>query len=142
MYLGTKKSAMLKLEAVQQRSIDAFPLYTRATEGFRLRVRCLDLSARRAYSTRRGGIAAAQVQGPVSQAEALKQPIAADHKAGESLEKLEGTKKESLALLEWPALCRQVAAFASTPMAAQWILLSGLPIGRSKVRCSAAKLCQ
>ena len=45
----------------------------------------------------------------------------------------EDTSKESLVLLEWPALCRQVAAFASTPMAAQRILLSGLPIGRCKV---------
>lgn len=45
----------------------------------------------------------------------------------------EQTEKESLQVLEWPALCRQVAAFASTPMAARSILLSGLPMGRSKV---------
>jgi len=43
-------------------------------------------------------------------------------------------QQESMALLEWPSLCRQVAAFASTPLGARRIMLSGLPIGRSKVR--------
>lgn len=45
-----------------------------------------------------------------------------------------GIVEESYSLLEWPALCRQVAAFASTTMGARRILMSGLPVGRSKVR--------
>lgn len=45
----------------------------------------------------------------------------------------ESTIQESLVVLEWPALCKQVAAFASTAMAAQRILKSGLPLGQSKV---------
>lgn len=42
-------------------------------------------------------------------------------------------QQESLVLLEWPSLCRQVGAFASTLLAARRIMLSGLPIGRSQV---------
>ena len=42
-------------------------------------------------------------------------------------------QQESLQLLDWPALCRQVAAFAATPMAAEQLLQGGLPIGGSQV---------
>jgi hypothetical protein len=45
----------------------------------------------------------------------------------------EDVQQESMVLLEWPTLCRQVAAFASTPLAARRIMMSGLPIGRSQV---------
>jgi DNA mismatch repair protein MutS2 len=36
-------------------------------------------------------------------------------------------------LLDWPAVCRQVACFASTPMAAEQLLQGGLPMGRAQV---------
>lgn len=42
-------------------------------------------------------------------------------------------QQESLRLLDWPAVCSQVACFASTPMAADQILQRGLPMGASKV---------
>ena len=42
-------------------------------------------------------------------------------------------QEESLQLLDWPAVCSQVACFASTPMAADQILQHGLPMGKSKV---------
>ena len=42
-------------------------------------------------------------------------------------------QQESLQLLDWPAVCSQVACFASTPMAADQILQRGLPMGASKV---------
>lgn len=48
------------------------------------------------------------------------------------------THQESLVLLEWPALCRQVAAFANTSTAAQRIVESGLTMGRSKVTDSVS----
>ncbi len=41
---------------------------------------------------------------------------------------------ESLQLLDWPALCAQVAAFASTPLAAEPLLRGRLPVGESQVR--------
>ena len=40
---------------------------------------------------------------------------------------------ESLQLLDWPAVCAQVACFAATPMASDQILHSGLPMGASQV---------
>lgn len=40
---------------------------------------------------------------------------------------------ESLRLLEWPALCRQVAAFASISITARDIQRDGLLIGSSQV---------
>ena len=84
----------------------------------------------------------APAQGSVSQREAVGAPEVALNEGQDQLDPNEGTRKESLILLEWPALCRQVAAFASTPMAAQRVLLSGLPIGRSRVRYTAAVLLQ
>lgn len=42
---------------------------------------------------------------------------------------------ESAELLEWPAVCAQVAAFTATPAAAERVLNGGLPLGRSLVRC-------
>ena len=36
-------------------------------------------------------------------------------------------------LLDWPAVCSQVACFAATPMAADQLLQSGLPMGASQV---------
>ncbi|KAK9809345.1 hypothetical protein WJX73_007359 [Symbiochloris irregularis] len=39
---------------------------------------------------------------------------------------------ESLDLLEWPAVCRQVAAFTRCPTAAEVLLSSGLPLGKSQ----------
>ena len=42
-------------------------------------------------------------------------------------------QQESLQLLDWPAVCSQVACFASTPMAADQILQRGLPMGASRV---------
>lgn len=41
-------------------------------------------------------------------------------------------ERESLQLLEWPALCRQVACFAQTPMGAEVALRCALPMGRSQ----------
>lgn len=43
-------------------------------------------------------------------------------------------QQESLDLLDWPAVCRQVACFASTPMAAEELLCGSLPMGRTQVR--------
>jgi len=40
---------------------------------------------------------------------------------------------ESAELLEWPAVCAQVAAFTSTSAAAEAVLSSGVPLGRSLV---------
>lgn len=40
---------------------------------------------------------------------------------------------ESGQLLEWPAVCAQVAAFTSTPAAAERVLRTGLPLGASLV---------
>lgn len=42
-------------------------------------------------------------------------------------------QRESMQLLDWPALCRQVAAFAATPMAAEMLLQEGLPLGSTQV---------
>lgn len=60
---------------------------------------------------------------------------------GES-EQHHGTKvaEESLRLLEWPAVCRQVAAFASVSLTASTLVRDGLSIGRSQVR--GQHLCQ
>lgn len=44
-----------------------------------------------------------------------------------------GIQQESLQLLDWPAVCRQIACFSSTPMAADRLLQSGLPMGNTKV---------
>lgn len=44
---------------------------------------------------------------------------------------IEAAERESLALLEWPALCRQVACFAQTPMGAE-VAVGALPVGRSQ----------
>lgn len=41
---------------------------------------------------------------------------------------------ETLKLLEWPELCRQVAAFTQTVVAAEQILTVGLPLGASQAR--------
>lgn len=41
-------------------------------------------------------------------------------------------EEESLALLEWPALCRQVACFAQTPLGAEVAARGALPIGRTQ----------
>ena len=41
--------------------------------------------------------------------------------------------EESLELLEWPALCSQVAAFASTSLAARHITHQGLALGNAEV---------
>ena len=43
---------------------------------------------------------------------------------------------ESAQLLEWPAVCAQVAAFTSTPAAAERVLSSGLPLAASLVRAA------
>ena len=40
-------------------------------------------------------------------------------------------ERESLQLLEWPGLCRQVACFTKTPMGAEVALRCALPVGRS-----------
>ena len=40
---------------------------------------------------------------------------------------------ESLGLLEWAAVCRQVAAFTRTPTAAEMLMTTGLPLGSSQV---------
>lgn len=45
--------------------------------------------------------------------------------------------EESLGLLEWPAVCRQVAAFASVSLTASNIVRNGLTVGRTQV-CFAA----
>ena len=91
-------------------------------------------STKRGYSIR---ASAAQAHNFKSQRESDKLRNDAQAESVDSLESVEDTRKESLVLLEWPALCQQVAAFASTPMAAQRILLSGLPFGRSKVKEAA-----
>uniref|UniRef100_A0A383W1M4 DNA mismatch repair proteins mutS family domain-containing protein n=1 Tax=Tetradesmus obliquus TaxID=3088 RepID=A0A383W1M4_TETOB len=41
-------------------------------------------------------------------------------------------QRQSLELLEWPAVCRQVAAFCGTSMAAELLLAGQLPIGSSR----------
>jgi DNA mismatch repair protein MutS2 len=41
-------------------------------------------------------------------------------------------ERESFQLLEWPALCRQVACFAQTPMGAELAAKCALPVGRSQ----------
>lgn len=46
--------------------------------------------------------------------------------------KLKRAERESLQLLEWPALCRQVACFAQTSMGAELALAGRLPVGRSQ----------
>ena len=43
---------------------------------------------------------------------------------------------ESLAILEWPAVCRQVACFCRTPMAAERVQ-AGLKLGASRAECEA-----
>ena len=48
-------------------------------------------------------------------------------------------EQESLQLLDWPAVCSQVACFASTPMAADQILQRGLPMGASQVKLLSMK---
>lgn len=45
---------------------------------------------------------------------------------------IEAAERESLELLEWPALCRQVACFTRTPMGAEVALQGRLPLGRSQ----------
>lgn len=50
-------------------------------------------------------------------------------------------QQESLQLLDWPELCRQVASFTATCMAAEGILEEGLPIGDSQVRPLNNKNC-
>lgn len=45
---------------------------------------------------------------------------------------VEAARRESLTLLEWPGLCRQVACFAQTPMGAEVAVAAALPIGRSQ----------
>lgn len=47
-------------------------------------------------------------------------------------EAMQAAVQESLQLLEWPALCRQVACFAQTPMGAEVALRCALPVGRSR----------
>ena len=45
----------------------------------------------------------------------------------------EDVDAESAQLLEWPAVCAQVAVFTSTPAAAERVVSSGLPLGASLV---------
>lgn len=47
---------------------------------------------------------------------------------------IEDVDAESAQLLDWPAVCAQVAAFTSTPAAVERVLSSGLPLGTSLVR--------
>ena len=60
--------------------------------------------------------------------------MSADHSKGtfNSLSSAE-IQQESLQLLDWRAVCAQVACFAATPMAADQILQTGLPMGASQV---------
>jgi hypothetical protein len=46
--------------------------------------------------------------------------------------KLGRAEREARELLEWPALCRQVACFARTPMAAELAAAGKLPMGRDQ----------
>lgn len=43
-------------------------------------------------------------------------------------------QQESLILLEWPQVCRQVAAFTQTVMGAEQLLSAGLPLGSSQAQ--------
>lgn len=43
---------------------------------------------------------------------------------------------QSLSLLEWPALSRQVACFCSTAITAERFLEQGLPLGQTQVCCT------
>lgn len=52
-------------------------------------------------------------------------------KPGES--EVDQVQLETLGLLEWPEVCRQVASFTRTTVAAELLLSSGLPLGRSQV---------
>lgn len=53
--------------------------------------------------------------------------------AGDSPDMVAAAEAESLELLEWPSLCRQVACFAQTPMGAELALRCALPVGRSRL---------
>jgi len=44
---------------------------------------------------------------------------------------------DSLAVLEWPAVCRQVACFCGTPMGAELLAGGGLPLGGSAAESEA-----
>jgi DNA mismatch repair protein MutS2 len=50
----------------------------------------------------------------------------------ESAALVKAAERESLELLEWPALCRQVARFARTPMGAEVAAAAQLPMGGSQ----------
>lgn len=50
----------------------------------------------------------------------------------ESQQAAQAAEQESLTLLEWPALCRQVACFTQTSIGAETALSCRLPIGRDQ----------
>ncbi len=73
--------------------------------------------------------AAAPTSSPGSRESELTAAADAD---GQQAEARQAAVQESLQLLEWPALCRQVACFAQTPMGAEVALRYSLPVGRSR----------
>jgi hypothetical protein len=87
--------------------------------------------------------ATASVQPPAATKQAEAAPAGAKGaKAGKGLkgsaapqaasDAVAAAERESLQLLEWPGLCRQVACFAQTPMGAEVALRCALPVGRSR----------
>ena len=56
---------------------------------------------------------------------------AADESLPQPRQRLCEAEQESLELLEWPALCRQVACFTQTAIGAEMALDCRLPVGRS-----------
>ncbi|KAG2444396.1 hypothetical protein HXX76_001149 [Chlamydomonas incerta] len=52
--------------------------------------------------------------------------------AAEVDERWAAAERESLAILEWPAVCKQVACFCGTSVAADLVARGGLPRGRSR----------
>ncbi len=57
-----------------------------------------------------------------------------DKKSVGAVSSLEVAEQETYKLLEWPELCKQVAAFTKTVFAAERVLNGEIPIGKSQVR--------
>lgn len=81
-------------------------------------------------------VSTANTASTVENKTASSNPVAADASSAACREESSGVltvTSESLRLLEWPALCRQAAAFCEIPLAAQQLLRDGLRLGRSQV---------
>ena len=85
--------------------------------------------------------AAAPAAPPMATAQAgaeRAEPAAAGGKDGHVTQQVEAAVSESLSLLEWPSLCRQVAWFTQTPLGAELAMgPQGLPVGRTQQESEA-----